>query len=109
MKGKGRISRLSDGGWFLTPPPAKPGGSAECEPLVAKDQLRLVSRITELTRVYGRYGYRGITASLRREGWWVNTKRAARIWREPGFDILPYGRDRYHNRRQVRTALNNFV
>ena len=36
---------------------------------VAEDELRLVARIVELARAYGRYGYRRITALLRREGW----------------------------------------
>ncbi len=33
---------------------------------------------------YGRYGYRRITALLRREGWHVNAKRVERIWRQEG-------------------------
>ncbi len=54
---------------------------------VAQDEPRLVARITELARAYGRYGYRRITALLRREGWRVNTKRVARIWREQGLKV----------------------
>jgi len=40
-----------------------------------------VARIVGLAREYGRYGYRRITALLRREGWRVNAKRVERIWR----------------------------
>ena len=43
------------------------------------DEPRLVARIIELAREYGRYGYRRITALLRREGWHVNAKRVERI------------------------------
>ncbi len=53
----------------------------------AEDEPRLVGRIVELARAYGRYGYRRITALLRREGWRVNTKRVARIWREQGLKV----------------------
>jgi transposase InsO family protein len=54
---------------------------------VAEDEPRLVARIIELTTVYGRYGYRRITSLLRREGWRVNTKRVARIWRQQGLKV----------------------
>ena len=54
---------------------------------VAEDEPPLVRRIVELARAYGRYGYRRITALLRREGWRVNTKRVARIWREQGLKV----------------------
>ncbi len=54
---------------------------------MAQDEARLVARITELARAYGRYGYRRITALLRREGWRVNTKRVARIWRAQGLKV----------------------
>jgi len=37
--------------------------------------------------MYGRYGYRRITALLRAEGWPVNPKRVARIWRCEGLKV----------------------
>jgi transposase InsO family protein len=46
-----------------------------------------VARIVELARAYGRYGYRRITALLRREGWRVNAKRVERIWRQEGLKV----------------------
>jgi transposase InsO family protein len=46
-----------------------------------------VARIIELAKVYGRYGYRRITALLRREGWKVNHKRVERIWRREGLKV----------------------
>jgi putative transposase len=51
------------------------------------DEPRLVARIIELAREYGRYGYRRITALLKREGWRVNTKRVERIWRQEGLKV----------------------
>lgn len=47
----------------------------------------MVGRITELAGMYGRYGYRRITALLRSEGWRVNHKRVERIWRREGFKV----------------------
>ena len=47
----------------------------------------MVARITELATRYGRYGYRRITAMLRREGWQVNHKRVERIWRKEGLKV----------------------
>lgn len=51
------------------------------------DELRLVARILELACRFGRYGYRRVTALLRLEGWRVNTKRVARIWRREGLKV----------------------
>jgi transposase InsO family protein len=42
------------------------------------------AEIIELARQYGRYGYRRITALLRRAGWTVNKKLVERIWRRQG-------------------------
>ena len=43
--------------------------------------------MTELATQYGRYGYRRITALLRREGWRVNHKRIERLWRREGLKV----------------------
>ena len=51
------------------------------------DEDRLTGRILQLTSCYGRYGYRRITALLRREGWRVNHKRVERIWRREGLKV----------------------
>ena len=51
----------------------------------AQDRLR--EEIVVLAKRYGRYGYRRITALLRREGWRVNHKRVERIWRQEGLKI----------------------
>jgi transposase InsO family protein len=47
----------------------------------------LLQRIRELAREHPRYGYRRITALLRREGWSVNRKRVHRIWRREGLRV----------------------
>lgn len=48
---------------------------------VPADEPRLVKRMVELATQFGRYGYRRITALLRREGWQVNHKRIERLWK----------------------------
>jgi putative transposase len=54
---------------------------------LAEGEARLVSRIIELAKTYGRYGYRRITALLHREGWRVNHKKVERIWRQEGLKV----------------------
>ena len=56
-------------------------------PRVPDDEAALTDRIIELAKEYGRYGYRRIAALLRAEGWPVNTKRVARIWRQEGLKV----------------------
>jgi len=51
------------------------------------DEERLTTDIIELTRKYGRYGYRKIAALLRQAGWVVNDKRVERIWRREGLKV----------------------
>ncbi len=51
------------------------------------DERRLTERITQLASLYGRYGYRRVTALLRHEGWRVNHKRVERIWRREGLKV----------------------
>ena len=53
----------------------------------ADDERVLAERIMQLATQYGRYGYRRITALLRREGWQVNHKRVQRIWRREGLKV----------------------
>jgi len=56
-------------------------------PIERDDEKPLTQRIIELATTYGRYGYRRITALLRREGWRVNHKRIERIWRREGLRV----------------------
>ena len=47
---------------------------------VARDmEVALAAAIVSLASKYRRYGYRRVTAMLRREGWWVNHKRVERL------------------------------
>ena len=54
---------------------------------IPNDEPRLIRRIVELATQYGRYGYRRVTALLRREGWRVNHKRVERLWRQEGLKV----------------------
>ncbi|MEO1495463.1 MAG: IS3 family transposase [Pseudomonadota bacterium] len=51
------------------------------------DEKRLVADMIELTRQYGRYGYRRIAALLREAGWQINDKRVERLWRREGLKV----------------------
>jgi hypothetical protein len=56
-------------------------------PQISDEEERLTKRIVELATQYGRYGYRRITALLKRESWKVNHKRVERIWRQQGLKV----------------------
>ncbi len=53
----------------------------------ADDEELLRQRVIDLASQYGRYGYRRVTALLRREGWLVNHKRVQRIWHQEGLKV----------------------
>lgn len=52
-----------------------------------EEEQRLVKRMLELVREHPRYGYRFLTALLRREGWSVNRKRVYRLWQHEGLQV----------------------
>ena len=54
---------------------------------VPDDEPKLVQRMVELATQYGRYGYRRITAMLRKERFKVNHKRVERLWRREGLKV----------------------
>jgi putative transposase len=54
-----------------------------------EDEERLTADIIALARLYGRYGYRKITALLREAGWLINDKRVERIWKREGLKVPP--------------------
>ncbi|MHC4269781.1 MAG: IS3 family transposase [Planctomycetota bacterium] len=54
---------------------------------IPSDEDRLVEKIVELAKDYGRYGYRRIMALLREEGWQINHKRMLRLWRREGLKV----------------------
>ncbi len=51
------------------------------------DEDALTAQVVALAGRYGRYGYRRVTALLRRAGWRVNAKRVERIWRREGLKV----------------------
>ena len=51
------------------------------------DQALLRKRIREIAETRVRFGYRRITVLLRRDGWLVNGKRVARLYREMGLQL----------------------
>jgi putative transposase len=65
----------------------QPRSSQRYAPGVRDDEERLRGEIIRLASKYGRYGYRRITALLKREGFRVNHKRVERIWREEGLKV----------------------
>ena len=56
-------------------------------PTMLEDEAALTQAVVKLAGGFGRYGYRRITALLRREGWAVNHKRVERIWRREGLKV----------------------
>ena len=65
----------------------QPRGTQRQPPRVPAEAGPLMQRMTALASQYGRDGYRPVTALLRREGWRVNHKRVARLWRREGLKV----------------------
>ena len=62
-------------------------GRQRYEPMHRLDEDALTQAIIALAANYGRYGYRRITALLRRAGWQVGKDRVQRIWRREGLKV----------------------
>jgi len=65
----------------------QPRSTQRLGPRIKDDEEALRGEIVKLATKYGRYGYRRITALLRRDGWRVNHKRVERIWRQEGLKV----------------------
>ena len=65
----------------------QPRSSQRYESVVADKEKFLTEDIISLASEYGRYGYRRITALLKRKGWHVNHKKVERIWRREGLKV----------------------
>ncbi len=65
----------------------QPRSTQRRQPYVPGDEPRLVAHMIDLAGEYGRYGYRRVTALLRRDGWKVNHKRVERLWRREGLKV----------------------
>ena len=56
-------------------------------PKLDPEQDNLVAEIRMLALAHPRYGYKRITACLKRSGWKLNRKRVLRIWRAQGLKV----------------------
>ena len=62
-------------------------GTQRYLPIERNDEDALTRAIVTLASQYGRYGYRRITALLRRAGWQVGKDRVQCIWRREGLKV----------------------
>ncbi len=65
----------------------QPRATQRYEQVQKSDEPVLINRMIELTKQYGRYGYRRVTALLQSEGFRVNHKRIERLWRREGLKV----------------------
>jgi putative transposase len=65
----------------------QPRGTQRYHLTQREDEDALTRAITDLATQYGRYGYRRITALLKRDGWLVGKDRVERIWRREGLKV----------------------
>ena len=65
----------------------QPRGTQRYQPTQREDEDALTRAVIVLASQYGRYGYRRITALLKREGWQVGKDRVERIWRREGLKV----------------------
>jgi transposase InsO family protein len=72
----------------------QPRSTQRYEPLPRPEERRLVAEMRSLALCHPRYGYRRIAALLRAQGWKVNDKRVARLWRREGLKIRRAARKR---------------
>ncbi len=66
---------------------SQPRATQRYERILKNDEPVLVKRMIELTKQYGRYGYRRVTALLQSEGFRANHKRIERLWRREGLKV----------------------
>ena len=65
----------------------QPRSTQKYTPQIDEQDKLFRSRVIELAKKYGRYGYRRVWALLRVEGFKVNHKKVYRIWREEGLKV----------------------
>ncbi len=61
---------------------------------IAHDERTLIDNMHQLAIKWPRFGYRRITALLRKDGWRVNVKRVHRLWKLEGLQIRKKARKR---------------
>jgi putative transposase len=62
-------------------------GTQRYQLIQREDEDALTRAIVEFASKYGRYGYRRITALVKRDGWQVGKDRVERIWRREGLKV----------------------
>ena len=77
------------------------------KPVLSEENARIKESMLRLVKEHPRYGYRRITALLRREGWHVNRKRVYRLWKEEGLKV-PKRRKKPKNKGHSRTSIGNY-
>ena len=65
----------------------QPRGTQRYLPTQRENEDRLTRALIELASQCGRYGYRRITALLKRAGWQVGKDRVERIWHREGLKV----------------------
>ena len=65
----------------------QPRGTQRYRAIRREDEDALTQAVVQLASQYGRYGYRRITALLKRAGWRVGKDRVERIWRREGLKV----------------------
>lgn len=65
----------------------QPRSTQRYAPMLADKDRPILKRIHHFAQVHPRFGYRRVTALLRREGWMVNRKRVERLWRKEGLQV----------------------
>jgi putative transposase len=65
----------------------QPRGTQRYRAIRREDEDALTQEIVQLASQYGRYGYRRITALLKRADWKVGKDRVERIWRREGLKV----------------------
>jgi putative transposase len=65
----------------------QPRGTQRYRVIRREDEDALTQAIVQLASQYGRYGYRRITALLKRAVWRVGKDRVERIWRREGLKV----------------------
>jgi transposase InsO family protein len=65
----------------------QPRSTQRYVPLPRIEERRLVAQMRSLALTHPRYGYRRIAARLRAQGWKLNDKRVARLWRLEGLRL----------------------
>jgi transposase InsO family protein len=83
----------------------QPRSSQRYLALPRNGEKELAEMMRALALRHPRYGYRRVTAVLRREGWRINIKRVHRLWRKEGLKVP----QKQHKRRRLNGSSENGV